>query len=532
MGELEQILQQAEGILVCVALIVGGLQCFFGYKLFRAMTAIIGFIVGGVIGAAIGGVVAGQGGAILGLLVLGILGAVLAYSLYQLGVFVICFGAGAVVGMMLSMMMSDRVEPALVAICGLILGIVGVILTKPLIILSTGIGGGMSMGFALSMLLQRSDAGVILGVILAAVGVFLQFYLDKKNDGSGVPDAASAGGSSAAYQAASSAQLRQPGSLLSSDAVKALAADDLISRQAVCGAVVWGVLGFGFRGLTLFGIIVNLILIALGLLVGGCANRAGIEYFTFDKEDFQNNRVYIGAAIGGGIGLLGAVTLHGLGMGLIIWLIFFYVKCGAVIGYLLEMRRNYRSARSSAVPAAGSEEVPAPSSGFYNTAPAAPESSFYNKTPAAPTSSFYNRTPAAPEPGFYNKLRAEPTPTVPPAFEPAPVREDALVSSSARLWTQGLPVVVTGMSIFPAAEEPGLVSFALTFQNIGEQPVIGVYLGVKCYNLLKQELKPVEKLTIQDFVLESGESKTYTYPRALPDGDTRRVELVVRHGAH
>ena len=508
MKELEQLLQEAQGLLVCIALIAGGLQCFFGYKLFRVVTAIVGFIVGGVIGALLGFSMTGEeSGAFLGLLVLGILGALLAYSLYQLGVFVICFGAGAIVGMMLSMMMSDRIEPTLVAICGLILGIVGVILTKPLIILSTGVGGGMSMGFALSTLIGEVPAGVILGIILSAIGVFVQFYLEKENGG-GASDAASPGGSPAASGAPTSAKPRQPGSPFTFDAVTALTQDDFTSSQAIRGAIVCGLLAFGFLGLSLLGVVVLLVLTAIGLCVGACANRAGIEYFTFDTEDFQNARVYIGGAIGIVVGLLGATSLHGFGWQ--VWCVIFYLKIGAIIGYLLEMAKNYKEAREYAASKSQPVETPA-------EAP----SSFYNSDPAQSSSGFYNTEPAAPSSVVY----------VPPASEPKPsaARGDALVSSSVRLWAEGLPIVVTEVSIFPAAEDPSLVSFSLAFQNIGDQPVIGVYLGVKCRDLLNQELESVEKLTIQDFVLERGKSRTYTYPRALPDSDTRRVELIVRH---
>lgn len=512
MGELEQILQDVQGLLVCVALIVGGLQCFFGYKLFRAMTAIIGFIVGGVIGAVVGGITAGETGAIIGLLALGILGALLAYSLYKLGVFVICFGAGAMVGVMLLMMMNDRIEPALVGVCGLILGIVGVVLTKPVIILSTGIGGGMSMGVALSTLLEGSEAGIILGVILAAVGVFLQFYLDKKNGGSDAPDAAGTA--------------QQPGFQFKRAPARRLTKDDLTSQQAIYGAVTFGLCGFvlsgcglvlvsGFAGvlLTIFDIA---IFAGLGAYQGGRWNSIGREFFHADEAAIKDRTVAYGAAIGAAAGIVAGMLAGSASKHFAIGACIFCacVLYGTVMGYLAEMRRRFEETYGisvkdafklpAAAPAAGPEEAPAPSSGFYNTAPDAP-----GPEEAAPASS-----------GFYNRDGE--------AAPQAAVR-DIPAANGPRLWAEGLPIVVTETSVTPKPEDATLASLSLTFQNLGGQPVIAVYFGVRCFNLINQELEPVEKMTVQDFVLEPGESKTYTYPRALPDGDTRRVELIVRH---
>lgn len=524
MEEFVQIIQEAQGLLICVALVVGGLQCFFGYKLFRAMTAIIGFVVGGAIGGVIGGIMAGEGGALLGALVLGVLGALLAYSLYQLGVFVICFGAGAMVGLMLATMMGSTDSNGTLTFmifCGLILGVVGIIITKPIIILSTGIGGGMSMGFALGTLIDET-AGVVLGVILSVIGVFVQFYLEKEKSANGEPAAdhkTSVGSSPSAAP-----RSYQFDALFTIDNIKMLTKEDLTSAQAVCGAVVWGLLGLGIFGFSLFGIIVNAALIAIGLCVGGCANQAEIEYFTFGDEDIQNARVLGGGGIGFLIGLFGAITMSKyVGFGTRLWCVIFWTKVGAIIGYLLEMKKNYKAVQHIAALKAA---PPASTSNFYKESPDAPSSVSEDGPSDGPSSGFYNETPS-PSSGFYNKT--PPTPPVVPAPELPAAREDALVSSSARLWTQGLPIVFTGISIFPSEDDPTLLSLSLTFQNIGDQPVIGVYLGVNCRNLLRQELESLDKLTIQDFVLEPGESKTYICPKTLPDSDTRRVELIVRH---
>ena len=70
----------------------------------------------------------------------------------------------------------DAIVP-FAAIAGLIVGILGIILTKPLIILSTSIGGGMFMGLGMALVFQNIETGIFLGVVFAAAGIILQLIL-------------------------------------------------------------------------------------------------------------------------------------------------------------------------------------------------------------------------------------------------------------------------------------------------------------------------------------------------------------------
>lgn len=168
-------------LIFTLLLIVGGIECFFGYRIFRFLTAVIGFVVGAVIGGGLGMVSAGQAGALGFGLILGILGGLLAFKLYKFGVFIICFGAGAVLGGALGLASGDQgMILSFAGIAGLLLGVLGVILTKPIIIISTSVGGGMGAGSALGMLIQQPSMGLILGIVLAVAGILVQFALDKK----------------------------------------------------------------------------------------------------------------------------------------------------------------------------------------------------------------------------------------------------------------------------------------------------------------------------------------------------------------
>ena len=187
--------------IMLLLLLFGALECFLGYRIFRVITALVGFIVGAAIGGVLGFFTAQQLGALIGGLVVGILGGLLAFKLYKLGVFVICFFAGAALGLVLGAAAGDQsMAFAFAGIAGLALGVLGVILTGPLIIISTAIGGGMSCGMSLGTIMSNMGLGLLLGVVLSIVGILLQFYMEKKKDTSGEK-----------MPAAKPASVRQPG---------------------------------------------------------------------------------------------------------------------------------------------------------------------------------------------------------------------------------------------------------------------------------------------------------------------------------
>lgn len=474
--------QELRAILIILALILGGIQCFFGHKLFRVMTAIIGFLVGGIIGIAIGAIIAEEIGAVICFLVLGALGAVLSYTLYKLGVFIVCFGSGAMIGLLLAMAMGneDAFIP-LMAILGLLMGILGVILTKPLIILSTSVGGASAMGFALAGLFEEPTVGLLLGIILAIIGIFVQFNMDKKKPHAGELPMKKQG-----YQSGFPS--------FSWNEVKSLKKEDITSRQALYGAIIYGVLCFVV--VRILGIVITMEFIVMpigilwGIAKGGCANKAGIEYFVVNKDTIKSRKVIIGAILGITIGVIIVAVLryrirvtseNGIASSYVPPSIFDFFIFATVIGYIAEIREHYRDT--------------------------------YGNNFATSSSSATDRSVFQPSSKAVNPVSAS----------------TALVRDNTLLWTESLPIVVVETNIIPRPDNPSCVSLSLAFQNIGQQSVLAVYFGVKCFNLLKQELEPIDKLTIQDFVLEPGKSWTSAYPFELPDSDTRRIELTVQN---
>ena len=104
-----------------------------------------------------------------------------------------------------------------------------------------------------------------------------------------------------------------------------------------------------------------------------------------------------------------------------------------------------------------------------------------------------------------------------------------LVKSSSALWMPGLPILVTQADIAKVSPNSADISLLLAFQNLCDQPIIGVYFSARCSNLLRQELQPLEKQSVQDFVLNPGAVWTVPQLIPIPDNDTRRVELMIHN---
>ena len=172
--------------LFLLSALIGFAQCFFGYRLFRIFAAIQGFLIGAMLFAALGA--ATDSGLITFLLFLigGIGGAVLAYRVYQIGVFIT---TGFYIGLifclvaLLSLLVAqdDNFAVVLVAfVIGFVLGgILGVLLSRPLIIISTGLNG-FSAVTALVTALHQNPGMIswILGLACSIAGIVFQF---KKN---------------------------------------------------------------------------------------------------------------------------------------------------------------------------------------------------------------------------------------------------------------------------------------------------------------------------------------------------------------
>lgn len=153
-------------LLAPILLLFGGINCFFGYKWFRIMLALWGFVLGALPGLVVGDV--------LILLIGGVIGAVINTVMYYVGIFIM----GMVLGFLLVTFvltvlgMNITANFLLGIVAAFIGGYVAIKLVKPIMILTTAIGGafGMMLGF---IFLFSGNAGVaitadILGSLSAA----------------------------------------------------------------------------------------------------------------------------------------------------------------------------------------------------------------------------------------------------------------------------------------------------------------------------------------------------------------------------
>ena len=123
--------------------VLGVLTCFAGYRLFRVILGVWGFVGGAVIGASLAqglgvDLIVKMGMAILG----GIAGAVLVSVLYVVGVFLFGAGFGLVLASTIQDVLHLAISPwPLLLLLGLLGGVAALVLQKPLIALFTAFGG-------------------------------------------------------------------------------------------------------------------------------------------------------------------------------------------------------------------------------------------------------------------------------------------------------------------------------------------------------------------------------------------------------
>jgi len=126
---------------------LGALYCFFGYRIFKIILGILGFIGGASVAAAVAFDIFGREQAVLIVagLVGGIIGAVLMVVLYFIGVFLLGAWLGSLLGVLLTGGGESTVATVIILVLAVIGGIVAVLLQKLMIIVSTALGGSWSI---------------------------------------------------------------------------------------------------------------------------------------------------------------------------------------------------------------------------------------------------------------------------------------------------------------------------------------------------------------------------------------------------
>lgn len=177
-------------------LIVGIINCFLGYKLFRKMVAVIGAIVISILLSA--GYVAfkawrGSESSFFIMIALAVMGIVIggfvAYKLYLAGAFCMGFVTGMTGGVIVMRVVDQNSIIIGGVIAGLLMGLLAVDLYKHAIIVMTSINGSMLIAISMAVLLKKADPSFVLktAIIMAFIGIIVQYILaavlpDKKPD--------------------------------------------------------------------------------------------------------------------------------------------------------------------------------------------------------------------------------------------------------------------------------------------------------------------------------------------------------------
>jgi hypothetical protein len=155
-------LPHAYGAPAAVLLIAGGaLACFAGYRLFRVVLGIYGFILGAMIASSVVGV-SNTAGMILAALVGGVVGALVLVLAYFVGVALVGAGMGALVAHMVWTQIATSDPPALAVIGVSVAGAIGaMLLQRYVIVVGTAFGGAWTIILGIANLL--GSRGIIRG---------------------------------------------------------------------------------------------------------------------------------------------------------------------------------------------------------------------------------------------------------------------------------------------------------------------------------------------------------------------------------
>ena len=134
-------------IAIICSIFLGAISCFFGYRIFKVILGILGFILGAIAASGIADIIFdGQQIVILiAALVGGIIGAAIFSFLYFVGIFALGAILGVIIGTLISSIIGGALQLVLQAILAIIGGIAALIFQKFMIILATAFSGSWSI---------------------------------------------------------------------------------------------------------------------------------------------------------------------------------------------------------------------------------------------------------------------------------------------------------------------------------------------------------------------------------------------------
>ena len=168
--------------LALAVLLFGLLNCVLGFRLLRFWVMIAGFVLGGTLAVLFVRYMGIDDNMIFlaAGIVAGIILAILAFLIYRAGIFILA----AVLGLVGSIYILHPRTSAVFFACiliGVILGTLSFRFSKQVIIVGTGLFGGVLSSFSISRLLDLdlSTYGIILAAVLVFTGIVIQFAMNR-----------------------------------------------------------------------------------------------------------------------------------------------------------------------------------------------------------------------------------------------------------------------------------------------------------------------------------------------------------------
>ena len=128
-----------------IALLIGGIvSCFFGYRLFRIVLTIFGFILGALTASSIFGV-SDTGPMVAAAIIGGLVGAALLFAAYFVGVALVGAGLGALIANLLFAAGDHDPRPLMVVLFSVAGAIGSIYLQRYFIIVGTAFGGAWTL---------------------------------------------------------------------------------------------------------------------------------------------------------------------------------------------------------------------------------------------------------------------------------------------------------------------------------------------------------------------------------------------------
>lgn len=166
-----------------VTLVLGGvLWCFFGLKLVRVWSAILGFVLGFGIGSGVAAAFFDLEPMVILIIgvVLGTVFACLGAILYRVGIFLVAWVAGTSVACTIIV----PADMTMVLVClaiGLVIALVTLAFAEPVAMVVTGIHGAMILGDVTSLFIPIEGKWVEIAaiVVFALLGIWLQFVMES-----------------------------------------------------------------------------------------------------------------------------------------------------------------------------------------------------------------------------------------------------------------------------------------------------------------------------------------------------------------